>query len=330
MGMEPTRLRCMVVVPDGPSRRVGAAGVLIGRQRDCDIVATDPAVSRRHALVRLTSDGAEVVPLGKTPVDVNGEPTTNARALRNGDELRLPGLVLGVTIEVPRPSKHAMTGFVLERGESSFGVTHSPFVIGGGDADDLIVKKWPEGALLLQTAQGLLYVEARDGDASRNGAPIEVGTLEPLAIGDTLGYRDETFVIAQALGVVTTAVGGQGDLPTRVQIEILPRGGRLVFTISGREHPVYLADRRFDLMVALLRPPAEYKAGDLIPDDTVRPIVWPRKPAVSRPEINMLISRCRRDLVDAGIAGPRLIERAQGGGATRVLLATGAEVEVLS
>jgi hypothetical protein len=58
--MEPTRLRCMVVVPDGPSRRVGPAGVLIGRQRDCDIVATDPAVSRRHAGA-LSSSTMEVV-----------------------------------------------------------------------------------------------------------------------------------------------------------------------------------------------------------------------------------------------------------------------------
>ena len=328
--MEPTRLRCMVVVPDGPARRVGPSGVLIGRARDCDIVATDPAVSRRHALVRLTSDGAEVVPLGKTPVEINNETTTNARALRNGDELRVPGLVLGITIEVPRPSKTAIASFVLERGGRSFGITHSPFVIGGGDADDLIVSKWPKSALLLHIAQGVLYVEPREGDATKNGEAIEVGALEMLAPGDQLAYRDEVFTIGLAQGsVATTAVGGKGDLPTRVQIEILPRGGRVVFTISGREYPVYLADRRFDLMVALLRPPSTYMAGDLIPDDTVRTVVWPRKPAVSRPEINMLISRCRRDLVDAGIAGPRLLERAQGGGATRVVLAEGAMIEVL-
>lgn len=327
--MDPTRLRCMVVVPDGPSRRVGPGGVLIGRQRDSDIVATDPAVSRRHALVRLTADGAEVVPLGKTPVEVNGEPTTNPRSLRNGDALRLPGLVLGVTIELPRPSTHATTGLVLERAGGSFGVTHSPFVIGGGEADDLVVARWPASALRLHLAQGLLYGEPTDGEASRNGEPLEPDVLALLAYGDRLGYRGETFTIAQAEGVVTTAVGASGELPTRVQIEMLPRGGRLVFTIGGRAHPVYLADRRFDLMVALLRPPGEYAAGDLVPDDAVRPIVWPRKPAVSRPEINMLISRCRRDLALAGIAGPRLIERAPGGGATRVVLAAGAEVELL-
>lgn len=346
--MEEPRLRCMVVVPDGPSRRVGANGILIGRQRDCDIVATDPSVSRRHALVRLTSDGAEVVPLGKTPIDVNGVESSKAKALADGDELRLPGLVLQVKIEVPRPDREAPAGFVLERaaaksprgsspsasparGGGSFGIAHSPFVIGGGDADDLIVKKWPAKTLLLHVAQGELFVEVRAGTATRNSQPLEAGTLEPLAIGDELACRGETFVIAHAVGrVATTAVGARSELPTRVVIEMLPRGGRVVFTVGAREYAVYLADRRFDLIVALLRPPAGYQTGDFIPDDAVRAVVWPRKHAVSRPEINMLISRCRRDLVEVGLAGPRLLERAPGGGGTRLVLATGAEVEVRS
>jgi hypothetical protein len=110
---------------------------------------------------------------------------------------------------------------------------------------------------------------------------------------------------------------------------MLPRGGRVVFTIGGRALAVYLADRRFDLVSALLRPPAGYAAGEFIPDDAVRSIVWPRKPSVSRPEINMLISRCRKDLVDAGIAGPRLLERSPGGGGTRIALAPGAAIDVI-
>jgi hypothetical protein len=326
----------MVVLPDGASRRVGPSGLLIGRQRDCDIVATDPTVSRRHALVRLTGDGAEVVPLGKGPVDVNGIEADTAQALADGDELRLPGLVLRIQIDVPRPSREAPAGFVLERAGAtgSFGITHSPFVIGGGDTDDLIVKKWPPRTLVFHltlACSGELYVEVCHGTAARNGVDIEPGTLEPLAVGDELACRGERFAIAHAGGrVATTAVRSTGELPTRVTIEMLPRGGRIVFTIAGREHPVYLADRRFDLLVALLRPPAEYKPGEFIDDDTVRTIVWPRKPSVSRPEINMLISRIRRDLVEAGLAGPRLIERAPGGGGTRLQLAPGADVEVLS
>ena len=65
-------------------------------------------------------------------------------------------------------------------------------------------------------------------------------------------------------------------------------------------------------------------------DDVVRAVVWPRNPAVTRPEINMLISRCRRDLIEAGLAGGRLLERAPGGGATRLTLAPGALVRVRS
>ena len=321
----------MLELAGGPSRRVGPSGVLIGRQRDCDIVASDPSVSRRHVLVRLTGEGVEVVPLGKGPVEVNGTPITTAAFLADGDELRVPGLVLGVKIELPRADRGALAGFVLERGGSSFGIPYSPFVIGGGDTDDLIVAKWPPRALVLHVAQGELYVEPSEEGAAHDGAPIAIGTLEPFAPGDQLAYRDETFTIAQATGSVpTTAIGGRHELPSRVTIEMLPRGGRIVFAIGGRDHAVYLPDRRFDLMCALLRPPAEYRAGDFIPDDTVRSVVWPRRPEVSRPEINMLISRCRRDLVEAGLAGPRLVERAPGGGGTRLVLAAGAQVELLS
>ena len=182
---------------------------------------------------------------------------------------------------------------------------------------------------MFHVAQGQLYVELRAGTGARNGEPLAPEALEPLAIGDQVTSRDELFAIAHAdPRVATTAVGSGGDLPTRVTIEMLPRGGRVVFAIGARDHAVYLADRRFDLMVALLRPPAGYAAGEFIPDDTVRAVVWPRKPSVSRPEINMLISRCRRDLIEAGLAGPRLIERAPGGGGTRIALAPGVVVEV--
>jgi len=59
--VEPVRGHCVLDVRDGPSRRVGPSGVLIGRRSDCDIVAADLSVSRCHALVRLTAGGAEVV-----------------------------------------------------------------------------------------------------------------------------------------------------------------------------------------------------------------------------------------------------------------------------
>jgi hypothetical protein len=345
--VEPPRLRCVVVVPGGPSRRVGPNGILIGRQGDCDIVAADPQVSRRHALIRLTSEGAEVVPLGRHPLDLNGTESSLPVALAHGDVLRLPGLELRIDIAIPKPERDAPAGFVLERaiakekappagsaldpGGGGFRISHTPFTLGGGDTDDLIVKGWPVSAIVFHLAQGELFVEPRADTAERSGQTLAPETLEPLVVGDTLAYRGEAFTIALAPGrVATTAVGSKTELPTRVEIEMLPRGGRVIFTVGAREHAVYLADRRFDLLVALLRPPAGYIAGAFIPDDTVRAIVWPRKPEVSRQEINMLISRCRRDLVDVGLAGPRLLERAPGGGGTRIALADGAVVGLRS
>jgi len=328
--MEASRLRCMVVLPDGPSRRVGPSGLWIGRQRDCDIVATDPSVSRRHALVHLTSDGVEVVPLGRGAVEVNGKRCDRPTALADGDRLAVPGLDLVIQVEAQRADRGADAAtYRLERAKGgSFGIVHSPFVIGGGDTDDLIVKAWPAGAVRLHLAQGELYAEAAVGKVTRNGSELEVGALEPIGIEDELAYKRELFTVRQVARDATTAATGGSDLPRRVVVEMLPRGGRVVFTVNDGDRAVFLSDRRLDLLIALLRPPDGHAAGDFVSDDAVRQIVWPRNPGVTRPEINMLISRCRRDLVEAGLAGGRLIERAPGGGATRLLLAPGAEVVV--
>jgi hypothetical protein len=61
------------------------------------------------------------------------------------------------------------------------------------------------------------------------------------------------------------------------------------------------------------------------------PLVWDDDDEVGgRQDINVLLTRCRRDLVGAGIAAAGLIERAPGGRATRVLLAAGAKVTTTS
>lgn len=328
--METPRLTCTLVMTGGPSRRVSATGVLIGREHDCDIVSEDPSVSRRHALVRLTTEGAELVPLGRAPVAINGEPRTRPHLLNDGDVIAIPGLTLTVSLTAHRPSRDGAAMFRLARtGGGSFGVLHSPFMIGGAPTDDLIVASWPARAMVLHVAQRELFVEIGEGEATRNGAAIPLGTLEPVAPGDRLGYRGEELVVVHTpAAAVTTAVSAPVGLPTRVNVEVLPRGGRVSFTLGGADHVVFLHDRRLDLLIALARPPAAYRAGDFIPDDAVGSIVWPRNDGVSRTDINVLIRRLRKDLVEAGLAGPRLIERAPGGGATRLALAPGARVDV--
>lgn len=316
----------------GPSRRVGAAGIVVGRQGDCDIVAADPSVSRRHALIQLTGDGAVAIALGRTPLEINGKKCERLQALAHGDRISLPGIELAIELEVQRPSAAATGSYRLRLdGGGSFGVAHSPFVIGGDKTDDLIIKKWPPQAMRLHLAQGDLYLEVMEGKALRNEVPVEVGAMEPLAIGDRIDYRKVTLVIdPEVSSGATTAIGSAEILPSHITIEMLARGGRVVFRMSDGDRAVYLADRRLDLLIALLQPPQGYAPGDFIPDDVVRAVVWPRNPAVTRPEINMLISRCRRDLIEAGLAGGRLLERAPGGGATRLTLAPGALVHVRS
>jgi hypothetical protein len=329
--VEARRVRCVINVPNGPSRRVGPNGLLIGRKQDCDLVSDDPSVSRRHALVRLTSQGAELVPLGRGPVELNGKKLDKPMPLADGDTLGVPGLVLEVQLDAQRPDKTASASWRLERERGgSFGLVHSPFVIGGDDGDDLIVKRWPDHALRFHVAQGELYVEPTAAKVTRNGSELEVGVMEPLLVADAITFRKETFVVRQAARDATTAVASLGDLPSHVSIEMLPRGGRVVLSTAEGDRAVFLADKRLDLVIALLRPPTGFSPGDFIPDDVVRQIVWPRNPGVTRPEINVLISRCRRDLIEAGLAGARLIERSPGGGGTRFALATGATVVVES
>jgi len=320
--------RCVLVLPTGPARRVGSAGILVGRGRDCDIVVDDPGVSRRHAHVRLTQDGVEVVPLGRSPVDINGTPTQRPHALADGDELRFPNLVLTVMLRADREDEAEPTGYLLERAAGgNFGIAASPFALGGGAKDDLIVARWPERAIVFQLAQGELFVQAQVGGVTLDDDELELE--EPVAVveGSRLGFADETFVVHYFGGRDATTKVHRVELPRRVVVEMLPRGGRLTFTAADGEHEVVLTDRRLDLFIALLRPPAGHGAGDFIPDDVVRAVVWPRNPGVSRPEINTLISRCRRDLVQAGLAGPRLLERAPNGGATRIALSPDAVIE---
>lgn len=326
--MDGSRYRCSVISPDGVSRRVGGQGLLIGRDPACDIVVTDPAISRRHALIRTSTDGVELVPLGRLLVGHNGRPCERAVPLADSDRIEVAELVFTVKIELPAPGR-TQVGYRLVRGRSSFALSHTPFVAGGGGTDDLILERWPAGALRFHLAQNELFIEVVTGVATKNGEPIEGDMLAALGVGDVVGYGGDTFEIAGGHRAHTTVVGTTDALPSRVVVEMLPRGGRVVFSLPSGDRTVYLADRRLGLITALVRPPAGYAPGEFIPDDVLRPIVWPSNPNVIRSEINVHITRCRKDLLAAGLAGPRLLQRSPGGGATRLALAPGCTIEFL-
>jgi len=322
-----SRYRCTLTTRDGASRRVDALGIVIGREQDCDIVVDDPQVSRRHALIRVDAEGAELVALGRVPVQVAGKPVDRHQRLADGDTIQIAALELTVALEVETTGD--APAFRLLIRDASYGVK-SPFTVGGGGDEDVILDGWPARALTFHVADDELFVEA-SLEITRNGEPVEGGDeMIGLEVGDVLGCRGTTIKIGAApQRAHTTVTGNAQPLPTKIIVEMLPRGGRVVFSMPSGDHCVYLADRRLDLIAALLRPPSGFAPGDYIPDDVLRPLVWPGNPNVIRSEINVHITRCRKDLVNAGLAGPRLLQRSPGGGATRLALAPGCAVEFL-
>jgi hypothetical protein len=324
-GVDDSRFRCALLTSDGASVRVGPQGLLIGREHGCDVLIADPAISRRHVLIRVGAEGAEIVPLGRVPVQLNGQTCSRPQALANGDRLQVADQTFVVEVDVPARSTPT-TGYRLVRGGSSFAIAHTPFQVGGATTDDLTITGWPAGALRFHVAQNELFVEVLHGSAILGDQPVEAGTMEAIDVGDVFEYLDEKIAVVKASDRAHTTVAVSiHALPSKVTVELLPRGGRVVFTMPDGDHAVYLADRRLDLVMALLKPPSEYAPGEFIPDDVLRPMVWPRNPNVIRSEINVHITRCRKDLLGAGLPGPR----SPGGGGTRLALATGCEVVFL-
>ncbi len=63
---------------------------VIGREPDCDIVVPDRQVSRHHARLRLTPDGAYLEDLGsKNGTHHNGQMMTEAAQLQDGDVIQI-------------------------------------------------------------------------------------------------------------------------------------------------------------------------------------------------------------------------------------------------
>ena len=81
--------RQALLVSDGRRSMLSGSRVVVGRSRDCDVVVSDPNVSRRHAELRRGEEGWSVVDLGSTNgVKVNGRRVTDAR-LQSGDRITI-------------------------------------------------------------------------------------------------------------------------------------------------------------------------------------------------------------------------------------------------
>jgi hypothetical protein len=324
-----TRPQWWLANGDGVRRRVDAGGVLIGRAPRCDLVLRDPKASRSQALVYLDGDEPHLLVLGKGRTRLNGAVAGRETRLAAGDRVSVPGLELELVSSADQADARDGQAWVLDRpGGGLFGVSYGPFVIGGHASDDLQLIGWPDHALTLHPTQGRLHL-ATQVALEVDGIALDPSGLMALLPGSSIVYAGHTLRVVAGgqfgQGSTLTDSGGATALPDRIDLEFLPRGGRLRVHTAGGECCVYLPGQRCDLMALLLRPPDPYRRGEFLDDELLLPRVWPNQ-LRTRIDLNTLIYRLRRDLVRAGIDATALIVRAPGGGGTR--LGVGDEVAI--
>lgn len=305
------------------------AGLLLGRGTDCEIVLPDSRVSRHQLLLRAVDEGVELLVLGRATVRVNGAPVQAVTTLRDGDLVAVYERSFRVvSTPAPRPERPGGTWTIESREGSLYRVTASPFTVGGGADDDLQVGGWPPSLLVLTTVQRSLVLETRRDGVECGGALPEgaVVTVPPGALVRYLG-QELRLVAVSTSAQTDTAPSSGPELPRRVRLEFLPKGGRLTLGYGGFERSLWLADRRCDLVATLLFPPSPYAAGDHLPDDLLIPRVWPGGRQGGRVELNTLVFRTRKDLVRAEVDGAAVLDRYDGG--VRFRLADGADVAMV-
>ncbi len=88
------------VLAEGKRLPVPAAGAVVGRSRDCDVVLGDTNVSRHHAEIRPVATGWTVADLGSTNgIRVNGRRAAGAVPLASGDRLELGTVPMTFEVE---------------------------------------------------------------------------------------------------------------------------------------------------------------------------------------------------------------------------------------
>lgn len=317
-------------VAPGELITVSNRALVFGRDPSCDVVLQDRTASQRQAIVLPMGPHLELLTLGRNPTLVNGEPVIGRVSLQPGQRLEMPGL----TAQVRRIG--ALSGtprrWVARTARGAYGLRQLPLSIGGGASDGLQLLDWPEGALTLRTESGLLVFETR-AELTHGGRRVPAGAVEVVSPGDVF-VRDGVSLtmgrdrIAAPRGA-TEGVEASGR-PVRVRFEFLARGGRLSVDFGlGDGAQVELPELRARLIAALLCPPKGFAPGEYLPDDLLIPAVWSGSAARTRTDVNVLLHHTRKALVRAGLNPARVLSRAQTGGATCFLLASGALVEVV-
>ena len=95
-----SRAHKALLVLDGRRLVVGSEGVTLGRSRSCDVVLSDPNVSRKHAEIRPRGGSWVLVDLGSTNGSrINGRSIEGSEVVKPGDEIELGSTRLTFELE---------------------------------------------------------------------------------------------------------------------------------------------------------------------------------------------------------------------------------------
>ncbi|MFO0614927.1 MAG: FHA domain-containing protein [Polyangiaceae bacterium] len=292
-------------------------GVLVGRALGSHVVVDDPQVSRRHLLVLPAGGRAQILVLGRRPVTLAGRVIDGVGWASNGDEL----VVEGARFRFELPAVERPTGWVLSLRGRQYAVRARGMTIGGDPSDDLSIDGWPPTAVRLLLVEGGMLADTHasvrvDGAEAADGAYF-------LTAGSVLTCGADAIQVVEAVAAdrTTGAVGVE-----EIALEFVPNGA-LLRVVTTRPRHAWLPQKRADLVAALLRPAPPLRPGEWVEDAVLVPRIWGSTGA-TREQLNTLIHRTRISLSEAGLNGPALIERAPGGGATRMSVGSTTRVSV--
>ena|SRR5579862_9670964 len=94
------RAESVLLLLDGKRLVVGPGGATLGRSRQCDIVLSDPNVSRQHAEIRPRGGSWVLIDLGSTNGSrINGRQVEGPEVVRPGDAIELGSTTLTFELE---------------------------------------------------------------------------------------------------------------------------------------------------------------------------------------------------------------------------------------
>lgn len=306
--------------------------VVVGRSASCDVVLDDPAVSRRQLLLHVTAEGVVVANVGRQGVSRNGAEVDESALAGDGDTIEIGGEPFAVLRRTAAEDGESRWILRLDGG-LALKLRRTPFTVGGAATDDLCVEGWPAAALTLHEVDTGIIVELGSGSegllSGEERAGFDAEGLARVAVGGALLVGGRRFSIVQggARFEGSTELGGL-EPRSEIRLEAYKRGGVLSVGRGGEATEVFLAQRRFALVRALLAPAEPAVAGDLIGVDVLCGAIWPDDPSKDESDFNVLLYRVRRDLLRAGIDAGELIERARGAGMVRAPLGARARVVI--